>query len=351
MLRVSLIVVALGAAIAPVPASLVEMVYSRQLYLAGQNLLTPVSNTVGFVVFDVLLLGVLVGVPLWWGVCLWRAGRDRRSWGRVLLTTALDTVTLAAVLYLVFLVVWGGNYRREPLAAKLDFERSAVSPQALSDLTVHAVTQLNRLHGDAHSSDWASLEELPQRMGGAFEAAQSRLGAPRSAAVPLPKVTWLTSYFRAAGIDGMISPFSLEVLINGHVLPFERPFVVAHEWAHAAGYADEAEASFVGWLTCMEGDSATKYSGWLSLTPRLMRNLDPSDQAAAWEMMSEGPLEDLRAVSARVSAVVPVVRRNANRVYDGYLRANRVESGIASYGLVVDLVLGTRLGARVALGR
>jgi hypothetical protein len=35
------------------------------------------------------------------------------------------------------------------------------------------------------------------------------------------------------------------------LLPFEKPFVAAHEWAHLAGYADESEASFVGWLTCV----------------------------------------------------------------------------------------------------
>lgn len=37
----------------------------------------------------------------------------------------------------------------------------------------------------------------------------------------------------------------------------------------------------------------------------------------------------------------PAVSRGARRVYDQFLRANRVEAGIASYGLVVDLVLGT----------
>ena len=54
----------------------------------------------------------------------------------------------------------------------------------------------------------------------------------------------------------MINPFGLEVLVNPDLLPFERPFVAAHEWAHLAGYADESEASFVGWLTCMRADAA-----------------------------------------------------------------------------------------------
>ena len=54
----------------------------------------------------------------------------------------------------------------------------------------------------------------------------------------------------------MTDPFFLEVIVNPDVLPIERPFVVAHEWAHLAGYADESEANFVAWLTCAHGDAA-----------------------------------------------------------------------------------------------
>ena len=39
-----------------------------------------------------------------------------------------------------------------------------------------------------------------------------------------------------------------------------------------------------------------------------------------------------------------MVREAASDVYDGYLRANRVDEGIASYEAVLRLMLGTRLG-------
>ena len=62
-------------------------------------------------------------------------------------------------------------------------------------------------------------------------------------------------------------------------------------------------------------------------------------------------MNDFRLVSARVSQAVPVVRANANRVYDRYLRTNRVTDGIASYNAVVELVLGSAIGERaVATG-
>ena len=39
----------------------------------------------------------------------------------------------------------------------------------------------------------------------------------------------------------MVNPFGLEVLINPDILPIERPYVVAHEWGHIAGWALESE--------------------------------------------------------------------------------------------------------------
>ena len=63
----------------------------------------------------------------------------------------------------------------------------------------------------------------------------------------------------------MVNPFGLEVIANPDLLPFERPFVAAHEWGHLAGYADEAEANFVGWLTCVRASPSQQYSGWFYL--------------------------------------------------------------------------------------
>ena len=237
--------------------------------------------------------------------------------------------------------MWGFNYRREPLAAKLGHEAHRVTAQALRELGVETADRLNALYPAAAPVGWPELDALPARLGPAFEVVQRQLGGGRTAVAVAPKATLLAPYFRWAGIDGMVSPFTLEILVNDAVLPFERPYIVAHEWAHLAGYAAESEASFVGWLTCLAGDDASRYSAWLYLLPRVVRHLDEQSRAQVWGRLAAGPTADLRAVALRLRAAVPLVQRNANRVYDRYLRANRVESGIASYGEVVDLVLGT----------
>ena len=60
------------------------------------------------------------------------------------------------------------------------------------------------------------------------------------------------------------------------------------------------------------------------------------------DLLRSGPRQDLVAINARLLRSAPVVRRAARDVYDSYLKANRVELGIASYDAVVRLALGVR---------
>ncbi len=335
------IIAAAVAALAPTPAAWVEQTYSRQWYVAGQRILTPVSGLVGFSLLDLLAIAGMLGLGFWWWRGLRRSGSEGRGRVVALARLALHTAALAAALYLVFLAMWGLNYRRVPLTAKLDYDAARISSAALVSLASESVDRLNALYEPAAAKPWPSLGELPARYGSAFAVVQRRLGATRPAVAGRPKATLLTAYFRRAGIDGMISPFSLEVLVNGAVLPFERPFLVAHEWSHLAGYANESEASFVGVLICLAGDAQSRYSAWLYLSQQLVRHLSQAERERVWAGLDGGPREDLRAIAARLREAVPVVRRSASRVYDRYLRANRIAAGIASYGLVVDLLLGT----------
>ena len=134
------------------------------------------------------------------------------------------------------------------------------------------------------------------------------------------------------------------MLVNSEVLPFERPFIVAHEWGHLAGYAAESEASFLGWVTCLHGDEQAQYSAWLSFFLRLSTDVPPADYRAAVARLDAQPRADLGAIVARVRRSQPVVRAAAERVYDRFLKANRLAAGVRSYDEVVTLVVGTRGG-------
>jgi hypothetical protein len=257
----------------------------------------------------------------------------RRALGRNLITAA----GAAAWLYLLFLALWGLNYRRVPLEQKLDYERSRLTRDATVAFINTAVAAINENYAAAHSAATPD----PSALEASFADTQIALGALRLAVPGVPKRSLVTYYFRRAGIDGMTNPYFLEIIVNPEVLPFERPFVVVHEWAHLAGYANEEEANFVSWLTCVRGDAAARYSGWLAAYQHAMAALPQSDRDTV-KPLDEGPRQDLQAMAARYARSSPIVRRAARGVYDEYLRANRVTEGIASYDAVVRLMIGTR---------
>ncbi len=342
--RVAIVAFAVVMAAIPLPRAFVETVYSRSAYPIVRQLVTGLSSVTSLVLFDLLLIGVSVALLGWWAIGLIRASRGGRL--RALASLAGHTVVFAAALYLMFLGIWGLNYRRESLGAQLGYAESRVTGPVLETLTVTAIEHLNQLYDSTQDRSWPQLDELPGRLGPAFERVQQRLGVSPVMSGLVPKRSLLTPYFRRAGIDGMVDPFFLQILVNETVLPFERPFVTTHEWAHVAGFAHEAEANFVAWLTCLEGDEAMRYSAWLFLVPRLLAALPEASQRRLGTALGPGPRADFAAVRARLSRTIPVVRRNARRINDRYLKANRVTSGVASYGEVLQLVVGTDLGRR-----
>lgn len=327
--RAGLVVAALAALLLPLPKNSIERWYSDGVYRHVQHLLTRVSNLAPFALFDVLIVATVAA----WVALAFRDVR-RRKWSAI----AGRTLAWAAALYLAFLLLWGLNYRRVPLISKLQFDPQAVSSESALALANTAIDRLNALHDAAHAQGWAPLGEIEPTLAESFARVQEELGNGDPAIPARPKRTLLNPFFRRSGVDGMTDPYFLETLIESGALPFERTMDIAHEWGHLAGYGDESEASFVGWLACIHGSAADQYSGWIFL----FDELSPRGLA---HRLQPGPLEDLRTMYAlRRAELNPSIQHASSRIYNSYLKANRVEAGIQSYEDVVRLILGARFG-------
>jgi hypothetical protein len=342
MWRAALIVLAAAAALAPLPPAWVEQAYSTSFYPRVQALVTPVSNLAPFALFDVLIVTGVAAVLL---PAVLDIAKRRHPPFRILARWLRRTAVLTASFYLVFLAVWGLNYRRQKLTEKLQFDGRAITADAALAAAITDVEQLNALYDRAHAIGWRPLTQIDPAFVTALDRVTRDLGARTSTIAGRPKVTLLDPYFRRAGVEGMVGPYFLETLVQREILPFERPFVIAHEWGHLAGFADESEANFVGWLTCLRGSAADQYSGWLFLYGELARALPGRARATMSAMLAPGPRADLNAIVARYRQQVnPRISAVGWRVYDRYLKVNRIEAGAASYDEVVRLVLGVRFG-------
>ena len=332
---------ALVAAFVPIAPDAVERWFSTGFYPVLQRSVTPLSDLLPFAVLDVLAVGGCAAVL----TVLIRAVRAARRTRRIApIVRALGALAAtAATVYLAFLGLWGFNYRRVPMTERVLVEPGAPPTEAVTDLGVEAAMQLNALHEEAHRVGWREAPWEDEAFRGAFAAAQHALSDAPSAAPGRLKRTLFGPYFRWTSVDGMINPFGLEVLANPDLLPYERPFIAAHEWSHLAGYADEAEASFVGWLACMRADVPARYSGWLFLYWQVNGEVDDAGRARLADALGAGPRRDIEAIAERLRrGQWPWLRTAGWRVYDQYLKANRVEAGVRSYGAVVTLILRAR---------
>lgn len=334
--RVLIVGAAALAAVAPVPASVIERYYSQQFYAVLQPVITSVSSLVPFALLDASVLVLVVGAVAL-AARRWR-GRTAGAAARGALVAMMMG---GAVLYLWFLAFWGLNYRRIPLEQKLVYDAARVARAEGLARARLAVEQANALRAVAEPFAAADDDDLAR----ALAVVEQQLGATGSTRVAAPKYSALGWYFRTAAIDGMTDPFFLEIILNPDLLPFERPFVLAHEWAHLAGYADESEANFVAWLVCLRGGPAARYSGWLAAYELLAASLPRDDRRELSGMLDPPVVADLAAARARLTRAVPVVRTASRGAYDTYLKANRIDEGIASYNAAVRLMLGTTFDA------
>jgi hypothetical protein len=296
---------------------------------------------VPFALFDVLTVLAVVVLIFLVAFAIARARAERRL--HPIGTLLLSLVTTAAVVYLVFLALWGLNYRRIPMADRLVLAPQAPSTEQVVTLGFEAVRHMNTLYKRAHVTGWETDPRHDQAFVEAYALVQQQLGGTGDAVPGRLKSTIYGPYFRWTSVDGMVDPFALETLVNPDLLPFERTFVAAHEWAHLAGFADESEANFVAWLTCVRAGAPAQYSGWLSLYWQIGSEVDAADRRRLWDALAEGPRRDVQAINDRlVRGQLPFLRSASWRVYDRYLRANRVEEGIRSYSQVINLVLRAR---------
>ena len=332
-------VLALLLMFAPMPDWAIDSFYTQNVYPQLQRQITSGTNFLPFAVLDVIL--VATGLMVLFGALrlLRRASADGVV--EALWDGSRRLLRGAALIIILFLVGWGYNYRRQPL--ENSFPGGKAAPPTIEALQA-AVLEANVLAGKLRRAIGSDMDQRYDQVAGALDVpmttALQQLHQPPLGTPGRPKHSLiLTPFFTWAGVTGMVNPIGLESIVHPDLLPFERPFVLAHEWAHLAGQADEAQASAVGWLACMRGSPPLAYSASLYLIMEAASALPGENRQAVMKQLDAGVRADIDAILLRLQRGKPVVQRTASRVYDEYLRANRVADGTASYGRALSLIL------------
>jgi hypothetical protein len=346
------------------PAAFVT-VYVRTLYPALVALFTTLTGWT-FVPLGISTLPLLTGIVLW----RWLAPRRFTGAGRSPTTEPLrpsrpfasrlaGPALLAVALGSSYLIVWGANYRRPPLLAQIDV---AASGGASSPASGQAVSARDGESPPTQAEFEALAEELlVWIVAGASSLAQSeaalravslelellteQLGTPT--ALPhriklLPPGTLLR-----AGYAGMLFPFTLEPQVDAGLSHASRVSVGAHELAHAAGFASEADADLAAVIAGLRArDPFARYATALSLMARMMGSLPGPVRGSLLARLPERAEADLSEARLRAARyLLPSFASRVTAIYDRLLRGQGVGSGVSEYGLTArNAVLARRRG-------
>ncbi|TVP50476.1 MAG: DUF3810 domain-containing protein [Gemmatimonadales bacterium] len=321
-----------------------------------------------FAVAELLLVAVMV----WVASLLVRAVREGRrtgAWPAASGRGGLRFLRGAGLLVFSFYFLWGWQYARPGLDARLGFPPSGVvSDDELEALGEALVTRTNALYLELHGFPDAGLPTAgpegrsPSRtahagMNEAWERVAARWDLPPAMARPRPgpRPLLTTPVLRRLGMAGVYAPWTGEALVMADLPGAGFHFTAAHESAHQRGIARESDANAMAYLLALEAPSAeTRYSAALFLQRQALRALarqDPETVLRLVQARYPGVQRDVEAIAARARSVAGPAGDLARQANDAMLRRHGIADGVASYGgsLWIVAALARDLGVETLL--
>lgn len=250
---------------------------------------------------------------------------------------------VCSVLFFSYTVNCGINYFASPFSFYAEIETGLYSTEELKELCQYLVEQVNANVSEVHyknqSQEWKQEGvHAMQRLGAEFDCL--------SGFYPMPKDLFVDEILSVQQLCGVYAPFTIEANFNGDMPDYNIPHTICHELSHLKGFMYEDEANFIGYLACiMSENQAFRYSGYLTGWVYAGNALARTDGEAFRELHSQ---LDVRAVKHLQEnndfwdRYEGKVAEAANQMNDTYLKINRQEDGVKSYGRMVDLMLACR---------
>ncbi|HEY8462175.1 MAG TPA: DUF3810 domain-containing protein [Blastocatellia bacterium] len=340
------LLVSLGAqAIASLMSEEVEAYYSKFLFYYAVRGLSVINKSLMSVSLGEIFFALLV---LWFtGWSLWYL---RRSWRRetrpyhVIKVFFLQILWLGSLLVPIFLLFWGLNYQRPPLAETLRLERIPTHVGDLGTIGLQIINGVNSNYDLARGSNETptppSREALYLTIENGFKN-ETLLGEAAKGVFSDPKPLALSRLASWAGITGFYIPFTGEVTYNSDIPAVELPMAIAHHKAHQRGYAREDEAHFIAYIVCTNStDPYVRYSGYV-YGLKVLDALSKANGVDRSSDINDGPRADLaKRTQFWERTQSPALAALSRRIFSAYLRANRVSGGIKNMDEDVPLIIG-----------
>ena len=241
------------------------------------------------------------------------------------LNDSVNLLAFISIVYFVFYSFWGLNYFKTSISYELNIKNDYKFEELDNtlNLIINNINEEVPLLQDFNKLDFIEITSM------------TNLNVKQSL---VPSILLFQT------VSGHFIPFTSESVVNFDIPKVDLPVVIFHEYAHQMGYADEAEASFIGFMKAVESNNANvRYSGYFNALLNLLNEINKNHKERLEDYTSKlnkKVISDIKYNNEFWSKYYNnFFDRAADYVYDLYLKSNKQEYGILSYGKVSSFII------------
>ncbi len=267
-----------------------------------------------------------------------------------------STVFLIASILLSEVVdCWMLNHYAPPLSDELGLQKDKYSEEELFDATVHYLRKAASYAPLMERDEKGSLvrqdfSELASLAGKSYLPLAKIWPVFKGSSQRVKYLSLFGTYFLYRGTTGEFMPLTGESTVPKMDAVADLPFTMCHEVSHRLGIASEEEANFCAFLACEASDDVRfLYSGYYMAYVYCWNALKSSSRKTLRDTYSDEfalVFFDASEVSAYYDQFDSPLEEVETKINDSYLKTFSEESGVKSYGEVVDDLLAWYLSGR-----
>lgn len=249
-----------------------------------------------------------------------------------LLYTVLKLLSSVAGIYLFFMIGWGGNYFKKPLAEEWKLDYSTWSDTTMVQFDRYLLTKVNAYAPYYHDYSFDKIRHK------AKDLYITQTDCYRNGKGLNVKSSLFGNLLQYMGVQGYYNPFTGEAQVNSNEPAFMLPYTVCHELAHQSGVGAEDDANLLAYTVSMaSGDSTFLYSAYFNLwlyTHMQVRMRDTVTANAIRKELNPITLAHIDTLKKLRKKYRSVLGRYTGDIYNEYLKLNHQHDGIESYDKV-----------------
>ncbi len=306
--------------------------YATTLYPTISYVLSLVASVVPFSLEEIIVVGGVLFLAIF---PFWKSKGFK--------TRLVRFAESAAWIYVWFYLGWACNYYRADFYTRMDITPSKFEKAAFVAFLNNYTDSLNYYSSLVTNTD--SLPDYEEEIKSIYRTLPSSAGLCTPRSFQHPKTVLINRLYSSVGVLGYMGPFMAESQLNHQLLPLQHPFVYAHELSHLLGISNEAEANYWAYRTCRLSSSPfLRYTAYYNLLPNINRNaysLLSQDEYNHWHS-TINPLTISQLTTQRhhwLSLRSPLLDQLQSRLYNWFLKSNRISSGTKNYDQVVNMIM------------